>query len=107
MFAPRGGSLTTKPGRGPGTRARGSYSAKKKTAAVVALMRKLCAAVYRIAKDNVPYDATKLFDTRRLTLTKTSETAARGGFKKRRTQPSSIARRGIRARRTNAGGAST
>ena len=87
--------------------ARGSYSAKKKTAAVVALMRKLCAAVYRIAKDNVPYDATKLFDTRRLTLTKTSETAARGGFKKRRTQPSSIARRGIRARRTNAGGAST
>jgi transposase len=51
--------------------ARRSYKAEEKNKALVAVMRKLCRAIFHIAKAE-PFDATKLFDTRRLNLAPTS-----------------------------------
>lgn len=56
--------------------ARRSYKAEQKNKAVVAVMRKLCRAIFHIAKGEV-FDASKLFDQRRLNLAPTrSEEAA-------------------------------
>jgi transposase len=86
---------------------RETFRANHKAAAVVALMRKLLAGAYHVGKHDVAYDATKLFDTRRLTLTPTSEREPRRTRPKRRTQPRSIARGSQRARGAMTGGAST
>jgi hypothetical protein len=48
-------------------RARKGYKADQKIKAVVALMRKLARALWHVARGEA-FDATKLFDTRRLDL---------------------------------------
>jgi transposase len=83
---------------------RGAFRSDHKPAAVVALMRKLMAGAYHVGKHEVPYAPTKLFDTRRLTLTPLSEREAKRGSSKR-TKPHSIARKSKRACGANAGGA--
>jgi transposase len=56
--------------------ARRSFKAEEKNKALVAVMRKLCRAIFHIAKGEA-LDVTKLFDTRRLSLapTRTEEAA--------------------------------
>lgn len=51
--------------------ARRSYKAEEKNKALVAVMRKLCRAIFHIAKGET-FDAKKLFDTRRLNLASTA-----------------------------------
>jgi transposase len=46
---------------------RRSFKAEQKAKALIAVERKLCRALFHVAAGN-PFDATKLFDTRRLTL---------------------------------------
>ena len=45
---------------------RKGFREDKKMKAVVAVMRKLIRAIWHISRNNVPFDATRLFDTRRL-----------------------------------------
>jgi len=56
-------------------RARTSYTPKSKQKALVAVMRKLVRALWHVAR-GATFDASKLFDVRRLKVTPTSETAA-------------------------------
>jgi transposase len=51
-------------------RARRSYKAEQKNKALVAVMRKLCRAIFHIARGKA-FDAAKLFDTRRLNIAPT------------------------------------
>jgi hypothetical protein len=86
---------------------RKSFHPDHRTPAVVALMRKLLAAMYAVVKRNVEYDVTKLFDVRRLKLTPVpASTGAKRARPTSRTQPRSIARRGRSARDVSSGGAS-
>ena len=88
-------------------RKRDCYKANDRTGAVVALMRKLFAGAYAVGKsEHARYDASKLFDTRNLTLADSSA-AVVPTERKRRTTPRSIARSNRRSRRVSAGGART
>jgi transposase len=55
--------------------ARKSFKAEQRIKAVIAVERKLCRALFHVTADN-PFDATKLFDTRRLPLTAAKTEAA-------------------------------
>jgi transposase len=54
---------------------RKSFGADQKAKALIALERKLCRALFHVAADK-PFDATKLFDTRRLDVAAVSCTEA-------------------------------
>lgn len=54
---------------------RRSFKAEQKAKALIAVERKLCRALFHVAAGN-PFDATKLFDTRRLTLAAAKTEAA-------------------------------
>ena len=82
---------------------RESYQAGTKASAVVAVMRKLLAAAYRVGKDHVEYDSTKLFDVRRLMLPAAESVPAKRTRPLQRTSPRSIARGARRARRSPGG----
>jgi transposase len=85
--------------------ARGAFRSERKAAAVVALMRKLLAGAYHMGRHDVPYDAAKLFDTRRLMLAPAAGHAARPARPAKRTAPRSIARSTRRSRGATTGGA--
>jgi transposase len=55
--------------------ARSSFKADAKAKALIAVERKLCRALFHVAAGN-PFDATKLFDTRRLVVESSSQEAA-------------------------------
>jgi transposase len=55
--------------------ARSSFKADAKAKALIAVERKLCRALFHVAAGN-PFDAYKLFDTRRLVLESSSQEAA-------------------------------
>jgi transposase len=76
---------------------RRGYTEDSKQRAVVAVMRKLVKAMFHVAQ-GAEFDATKLFDTRRLEVA--APTTARNTFTSR-TTPRSIARRSARAPRQN------
>ena len=78
---------------------RGSYRANEKTAAVVALMRKLLTGLWASIRNGQEFDSAKLFDTRRLA---DQETAQRTGkpITKRTGPRSTIRRRGRKSPRT-------
>jgi transposase len=59
-------------------RARGAYREGRKVAAVVAVMRKLARALFHVAR-GAAFDATKLFDVRRLDLTLTTTNTKEAG----------------------------
>lgn len=87
-------------------RGRGVFRSERKIAAVVALMRTLLAGAYHVGKHDGPYDATKLFDTRRSMLTPAAECDGPRARPKPRTRPRCIARRSKHARGVITGGAS-
>lgn len=76
---------------------RTAHQQERTTAAVVAVMRKLHKAIFYVGKHDVAYDATKLFDTRRLDIETTSPRSRPGSMPARRTTPRSITRRAARA----------
>jgi transposase len=85
---------------------RNAVNQDRRTAAVVALMRKLLKGLFHVCKHNVPFNSQMLFDTRRLAV---ELPASKPNAQRivRRTKPRSIARGGSRrARGTEQGGVS-
>jgi transposase len=72
---------------------RTTYKANAKTAAVVALMRKLIAGVWASMHNDEEFDSARLFDVRRLAV---EQTARRSGKPVARTEPRSTIRRPAR-----------
>jgi len=73
---------------------RGAYSRNAKTAAVVALMRKLVEGVWASVCKDEPFDSARLFDTRRLAVQETARHTGKPFAK--RTGPRSTIRRPAR-----------